>query len=372
MPNINNVATDHVQQHRLKIVVGSQSEVKLNAVKNALRALNVDADVIGVKAKSGINEQPVANETVDGARNRVADARRLYPDADMYIAVENGIFPKAGSWIDKAVILAVTRGGKESLEYSQGVEFPKQYVEEAHAQGFDKITVGQVMQKHGAVAKHDDPHLSLAGKSRATIIEDTLKETLPSALGLHTVDKTSTPSITRPLVRTGILYNPAQEGSREEAIQEGKDSIFRQLNFFNKGIGKKDPYRWRADMSALKITESGNEKKPSIRVEVVAIKSTSNLKGQAAEPIKALAGEALDDAYAKNYKSPPVERSVLDGLKVGEVTGGVQHDGDPKAPSAKTSGVQPHGEQPTPGGKKPTTESRGRIPMRQKPLIPGK
>ncbi len=62
-------------------------------------------------------------------------------------------------------------------------------------------------------------------------------------------------------------------------------------------------------------------------------------------------------------------KSVLDGLKDSQVTGGAQHEGDPKAPLPKTgAGVPSHGEEPHPGGTQPPNGKRGRVPV--KPFRP--
>lgn len=150
----------------MKIVVSSQSQVKLDAVKNALTALGIEAEIIGIKVKSNVPEQPMDDETLLGARNRAANAathaRQLAPDADLYISIENGIYTQTdGRYIDKAVVLAVAKDGTEAIAYSEGVEFPKDCVEEARRRGFDTTTVGKVMQELGIVEKHDDPHLTL-------------------------------------------------------------------------------------------------------------------------------------------------------------------------------------------------------------------
>ena len=167
----------------MKIIVGSQSQVKLDAVTQALAATGIEAEIVGVKAKSNVAEQPMDNETLDGARNRANHARQLAPDGDLYIAIENGIFTEPdGRYVDKAVVMAIAKDGMETVALSEGVEFPKAAVEEARQRGFATTTAGQVMAEQGVVAKHDDPHFSLIGKSRATILTETVSELLSKKL----------------------------------------------------------------------------------------------------------------------------------------------------------------------------------------------
>ena len=159
----------------MKIIVASQSPIKLDAVKNALSILNIEAEVIGVKAQSNVAEQPINDETLKGAKNRIYFAQQLDVDADLYIAIENGIYVASnGHFIDKAIVLAIAKDGTENIVLSRGVEFPKVYVEEAIKRGLTTTTVGQVMAEQGVISNPYDPHLSLAGKSRVDILTDAI------------------------------------------------------------------------------------------------------------------------------------------------------------------------------------------------------
>lgn len=166
----------------MKIIVGSQSQVKIEAVRGALKKRGIQAEVVGVKAKSNVAEQPMDDETLHGARNRAEHARTLVADGDLYLAIENGIFTEGERFFDKAVVLAMAKDGTETWAFSDGVEFPKAAVEEARKRGFATTTVGQVMAEQGIVATHDDPHLSLIGKSRSAILEETVSALLSQKL----------------------------------------------------------------------------------------------------------------------------------------------------------------------------------------------
>ena len=168
----------------MKIVVASQNPVKLDAVKNAIQKYDPSSEVIGVKAASGVAEQPFDDETAQGARNRARHARQISPGADIYIAIENGIFNQDDKFLDKAAVFTLMADGSEYLKYSRSVELPKQYVEEARARGFDTTTVGKVMQDAGAVTNHADPHADLGEKiPRARLLQHTVEASLQQALG---------------------------------------------------------------------------------------------------------------------------------------------------------------------------------------------
>lgn len=159
----------------MNIVVTSQSALKLAAVRAAFAATDT---IIGVKAASGVAEQPLNDETMRGAFNRLADAKHLHPGADLYVSIENGLFEENGQYLDKAVAVVLDTGNGMDTGISDGVIFPSDCVEEARRRGFDTWTAGKVMAERGVIAKHDDPHATLAGKPRADYIAQALADAL--------------------------------------------------------------------------------------------------------------------------------------------------------------------------------------------------
>ncbi|WP_257263923.1 inosine/xanthosine triphosphatase [Endozoicomonas sp. ONNA2] len=167
----------------IDIVVSSESTIKNNAIKKAFARYHVN--VIATKAHSGINSQPVENETLTGAGNRIKDAKAKYQSngrrADFFVAIENGIFHERVNgqnvWLDRAVVVVETSGGKQYIRTTSPVLLPAECVAIARKRGFDNITVGQVMAEIDSTVQHDDPHSSLPPfKSRQAYLEETLVE----------------------------------------------------------------------------------------------------------------------------------------------------------------------------------------------------
>lgn len=49
-------------------------------------------DIVGVSVESGVADQPMTfDETLRGAKTRVANARAEYPDADFWVGLEGGV-----------------------------------------------------------------------------------------------------------------------------------------------------------------------------------------------------------------------------------------------------------------------------------------
>jgi len=156
----------------MKVVLASTSTVKIAACRAAFGAAY---EIIPVNIPSGVAAQPVNQETLTGAFNRIQGARAALPGADIYVSIENGLFEDNGKYIDRAVVMLAAAEAEPGVFYSDGVEFPAHSVAIARGRGFDKWTVGQVMEELGIVKKHDDPHVTLSGKSRAAYIDEVLK-----------------------------------------------------------------------------------------------------------------------------------------------------------------------------------------------------
>ena len=87
----------------MKIALASQSRKKIDAVKLAFQEV-AGVELLTIKAPSNVHEQPLGDETFQGARNRLAFTRQACADADIYISIENGLFMRGGpTWLDRKV-----------------------------------------------------------------------------------------------------------------------------------------------------------------------------------------------------------------------------------------------------------------------------
>lgn len=160
----------------MKIGVTSQNKLKIEAVKKAYSFVGDSLEILGYEANSGVGEQPVGEQTLKGARNRISDIRSRISGLDLIISIENRIFIEDEEWLDKAVIVIYNpHEDKEHIAYSDAVIFPTKYVEIARQKGFDTTTVGQVMQDEGYVENRKDPHLTISGISRQVYLEKTIQ-----------------------------------------------------------------------------------------------------------------------------------------------------------------------------------------------------
>ena len=161
----------------MKIGVTSQNKLKVDAVAKAYLSISDSTEVFGHTAESGVGEQPVNEQALQGARNRISDVQSKVKGLDRIVSIESGIFMENGKWLDKAVIVIYNpHNNKEHIAYTDSIVFPDEYVEAARQRGFDTTTVGQVMEEAGHIKNRKDPHLTISGISRQTYIENTLQK----------------------------------------------------------------------------------------------------------------------------------------------------------------------------------------------------
>lgn len=133
----------------VRVAVGSENPVKVEAVKLAARRLYGEAEVRAFAVASGVRAQPFERETWEGARTRARGALARWPEADFGVGIEAGLFdvPESGGLMDVQACVVVDRAGR--LTYGQGPGFS--YPPDADAQLRKGRSVGEVMAEASGV-----------------------------------------------------------------------------------------------------------------------------------------------------------------------------------------------------------------------------
>jgi len=112
----------------MKIRVGSENPVKIEAVKQAFSHYFDNVEVIPVKVTSDVPDQPTSlREIVVGAKQR---AQKSFDVCDFSVGLEAGIFEFPGTetgYMDMCVC-AIFNGNTVSLGGSPCFEYPKQVI----------------------------------------------------------------------------------------------------------------------------------------------------------------------------------------------------------------------------------------------------
>jgi len=108
----------------MKIAVGSENPVKIEAVKHAFAALwpNRKWEVKACKVPSGVSDQPMSDEeSIKGATNRAKRALKT-AKADFGVGLEGGIHKIGKRWFDCGWIVVIDKKGRMGVGSSARVE----------------------------------------------------------------------------------------------------------------------------------------------------------------------------------------------------------------------------------------------------------
>ena len=127
----------------LRVAVGSDNPVKVEAVRRAVTRLYEQADVRGFAVDSGVPLQPFEAQTWEGARTRARAALAAWHEADYGVGVEAGLFDVAetGGVMDVQACVVADRMGRLTYGQGPGFTYPHRVALELRA----GRTVGEVL-----------------------------------------------------------------------------------------------------------------------------------------------------------------------------------------------------------------------------------
>lgn len=118
----------------MKVIVGSQNRVKVEAVQQTLKdySLFKEAVVSSIEVSSDVSDQPMSlEEIIKGAKTRAFKAFTAISDANYSLGIESGLFEALGTETGylEACITAIYDGKKYHIGLSCGFEVPPKILE---------------------------------------------------------------------------------------------------------------------------------------------------------------------------------------------------------------------------------------------------
>ena len=87
----------------MKVLIATKNPGKIEGAKRAFSKYFENVEIEGISVSSDVGEEPVNDEILQGAQNRVKNlkeyAKENNIEADFFISVESGITNKLGKWI---------------------------------------------------------------------------------------------------------------------------------------------------------------------------------------------------------------------------------------------------------------------------------
>jgi inosine/xanthosine triphosphatase len=127
----------------MNVAVGSLNPTKIEGTRQAFSQYFDLVNVRGVNVKSGVENQPFDDNTIEGAINRAI--KSYNKDYDFSVGVEAGLFKFKGTitgYIDFQ-IAAIFNGEKTTIGFGPGFEYPPSVVDKV----LEGTEVGDVMEE---------------------------------------------------------------------------------------------------------------------------------------------------------------------------------------------------------------------------------
>ncbi len=134
------ISSSSLLQSRIRIGVGSENPVKLQAVRAVMERIYGAFEMRSFPADNGIGDQPSGMETKEGARNRAVAALQ---DNDLGIGIEAGVFEMEDGLYDVQYCAVVDRDG--AITFGAGSAF--RYPDRIAAEVREGVPVGEAFPK---------------------------------------------------------------------------------------------------------------------------------------------------------------------------------------------------------------------------------
>ena len=130
----------------MKILMGTKNPGKIEGARQAFEKYFDNVEIEGIPVNSDVGDQPVNEEILQGAKNRVKNlkeyAKNNNIEADYFVSSEAGITNLLGEWIDINCVVIENIEALQSVGTSQGFPIPDKYIEE-----IKETELGKVMDK---------------------------------------------------------------------------------------------------------------------------------------------------------------------------------------------------------------------------------
>lgn len=116
----------------MKILIGTTNHSKILGAQISFSKYFKDIDVEGIKVSSEVSDEPINEEILEGAKNRIknlkAYARKNNIFVDYYIATEGGLCNTLGKWLNVNLAAVESKEGIFSMGIGPAYQVPEQYI----------------------------------------------------------------------------------------------------------------------------------------------------------------------------------------------------------------------------------------------------
>ena len=157
----------------IKVLIGSKNKGKIEGAKLAFERYFSDFEIISENISSNVKDQPINEEILLGARNRINGLKNLkMKDIDFYISSEAGLINIGNTYININMGVIEDSNGYESVGTSQGFMIPNNKVSLVKEKTLG-VVMDELFNAHGlSKLKGGINLLTLGEVSRIQLVRD--------------------------------------------------------------------------------------------------------------------------------------------------------------------------------------------------------
>lgn len=118
----------------MNILIGTKNKGKIEGAKKAFERYFEDVTIEGIGVESEVADQPINDEILQGAQNRVKNLKKYAKEnnleADFFVAMESGITDKFGTWLNLTTVYIENKDEEGAVGFGPAYPIPARYIEE--------------------------------------------------------------------------------------------------------------------------------------------------------------------------------------------------------------------------------------------------
>ena len=159
----------------MKILIGTKNKGKVGATQKAFSRFFENVEVEGIAVESEVPEQPINDEALQGAKNRVKNLKKYAKENDLnidfYVAMESGITDKFGCWLNVTTAYVEDKNGDNAVGLGPAYQIPDRYIDEVKEKELSYVLAKVLKTEEQKTPQGGIVHLTKGNVTRIDLAE---------------------------------------------------------------------------------------------------------------------------------------------------------------------------------------------------------
>ena len=159
----------------MKILIGTKNKGKVEAAQKAFSRFFENVEVEGIAVESEVPGQPINDEALQGAKNRVKNLKKYAKENDLnidfYVAMESGITDKFGCWLNVTTAYVEDKNGDNAVGLGPAYQIPDRYIDEVKEKELSYVLAKVLKTEEQKTPQGGIVHLTKGNVTRIDLAE---------------------------------------------------------------------------------------------------------------------------------------------------------------------------------------------------------